>query len=300
MKRGFLSLNASKKNTPQELQKRVVDKFAKWKSPFLGEDRLKTLELMPARQRYLKLKYLEGWINSLPDQVQDEYRNKAYKQQTKLDVASASAKAEEAIYTNFLRWLAGNGTAYEKTLTPWAIQSKPPAFELPEVRALFDGIIDELSAAEKRMVKLIFKGPQSLNDYWLWYKFIIQWDEMDETNPWQWLDMVPPPEDYPGQIEVPGPFVKDMYRDHTDYPEDREYTQSISKQTETNRSKPAQHDWPPSQAERYYDEYVRRVPEVPQPEEAPEVPEVPEVPEAVEAPEAGEFWPDDWDEVPFV
>lgn len=237
MRRGFLSFNKNPIPTTI-LHDDVVKKFAKWRSPLLGENQLKTLQLLPREQMISRFQRLERWTQENSKTENDDADFISLHTWRALGEKQAQEFVEsmdQDIYIGFLKWLANDGTKDEKYRTPWSNEKTPPAFELPEVRALFDELLDEMSAAEIRMVKLVLRGPQSLNDYWLWYKFIVHWNELDETNPWAWLDMNPPQDNTPPNANiVPGPIMQDAIPPRSPYI-DRDYKAFVNKNNFSER-----------------------------------------------------------------
>lgn len=75
----------------------------------------------------------------------------------------------------FLAWLLGKGLEQDHKKTPWG--REPHALELPEVRAWLDQIIDSASFTESYLLKLLFRGPQSLDEYAIYYKYLLHMEE---------------------------------------------------------------------------------------------------------------------------
>lgn len=75
----------------------------------------------------------------------------------------------------FMAWMLGKGLDVDHKKTPW--NREPHALELPEVRAWLDQIIDAASYTENFLLKLLFRGPQSLEDYAIYYKYLLHMEE---------------------------------------------------------------------------------------------------------------------------
>jgi hypothetical protein len=90
-------------------------------------------------------------------------------------------------YKRFLTWLMGKGQEEDHIRTPWYRQAQ--ALELEEVRELLEAFLWEIHIVENQLLKLVWKGPQTLNEYYLYFKYVLQHQEFVlETDPWFFLE----------------------------------------------------------------------------------------------------------------
>ncbi len=100
---------------------------------------------------------------------------------------SHEAKLDEQYTKNFYSWMMGRGDAADHEKTPWARQ--PHALELAEVRKVLEQILDALFATELYLIKLIYRTPQSLSEYAIYYKYILNYERWTaEDDFWIFLD----------------------------------------------------------------------------------------------------------------
>jgi len=96
-------------------------------------------------------------------------------------------KLDQQYTKNFYAWLMGHGTPEDHAKTPWG--RKPHALELPDVRKVLEQILEALFATELYLVKLIHRTPQSLEEYAIYYKYILNFDHWaKEDDVWMFLD----------------------------------------------------------------------------------------------------------------
>jgi hypothetical protein len=159
-------------------------KFKAWRTQFSMENGLQTVAQLPA----VKAKQFETWLQVEISNAVDGDRRKAL---VDLQVAREASKVDGNIdvefYKRFLAWLMGKGTAVDHAGTPWG--RRPTALELEEVRELLEAFLWEVAQVENALLKLVLRGPQSLNDYYLYFKYILQHEQFVlEEDPWLFLD----------------------------------------------------------------------------------------------------------------
>lgn len=75
----------------------------------------------------------------------------------------------------FMAWLMGKGLKEDHDKTPWG--REPHALRLPDVRAWIEQMVDAASLVENYLTKLLFRGPQTLEEYALYYKYLLHMEE---------------------------------------------------------------------------------------------------------------------------
>lgn len=113
----------------------------------------------------------------------------------------------------FMAWLMGKGLEEDHKLTPWGREAH--ALLLPEVRAWIEQMVDAASITENYLTKLLFRGPQTMEEYAIYYKYLLHMDEYLTTDDaWFFVEF---PELYNGyhlqrgpDAILPGPPEKDV------------------------------------------------------------------------------------------
>lgn len=170
--------------TPQMYSEELGRKFKAWRTQFSLENGLNTVAQLPA----LKARQFEAWLDMEIKLTNDGDRRKAL---VNLKVAREASKVDGNIdsdfYKRFLTWLMGKGANVDHLRTPWG--RRAVALELPDVRELLEAFLDEIAFVENKLFKLVFRGPQTLNDYFLYFKYVLQNAEFVLVeDPWLFLD----------------------------------------------------------------------------------------------------------------
>lgn len=180
------------------LKEQIGKKFQAWSTALQKEDFLDKMQLLaPERKKILvqveqqnrqfftaRIKKMrdEGYFADMSDaQIKQLYDNKFSRLLVKESYKNAKREADEKVVQMFLSWLNGSGTPEELKKTPWG--KLKLAYEIPEVRAWVGSFIDIMHDTKLKLFKLVWKGPKTLNDYWIYWKFVIHADSWDEEDP---------------------------------------------------------------------------------------------------------------------
>ncbi len=179
--------NAAPSTDLSYVAKRIEDAFGKYETALQKDKGAALLQPLPAkRQRQLE-KYLDSKIAYFT-QVGDEQMVSALKHY----MVNAMMKAEEAkisedYHKSFLAWLLGQGKASDHARTPWG--REPHALELPSVQRVLEQILEAMYITKTYLIKLIFRAPQTLGEYAIYYKYILHCDDwMATEDAWIFLD----------------------------------------------------------------------------------------------------------------
>lgn len=181
MQRGLLS---RRQPTQQELAQVVGEKFKPWKTGLQQEFMLDKMQALSSeRHRYVKQFVEAKLLEDLSEQERKAWR-------TWLVMYEAEGLEEGAntqIVKSFIAWLLGRGDDKFHRKTPWGRETH--AMELPEARAFVDGFVDALMETEKYLLKLIWKTPQTLEEYWIYFKYILNADTyLRKDDPWFFVE----------------------------------------------------------------------------------------------------------------
>lgn len=160
-------------------------KFKAWRTLFSQEQFLGTVTQIPA----VKEELLQQWFEQrIKETGEDQFETGWFDFfRVKREVEAKEASIDQDFYKSFLAWLLGKGKPSDHEKTPWGREAH--AVQLPEVRALMDAFLDEISEVENAIAKLLFRGPQTLNEYFLYYKYILQHDRyLLIGDPWFFLE----------------------------------------------------------------------------------------------------------------
>lgn len=213
-KRGLFGRSVPPPN-PQEVNGKIGKKFEAWKTALQKEDALQyMMPLAPTRRKIMdKLmettdihewynKRLKAIVENNPlfndmgeSLVSDTYVGEAVAQFIKHDIKYrvkqerelAEERANQAYIQQFILWLQGKGDATLHAKTPWGI--KTPALELKEVRDYLDSFLDIFYDTWLRLTKLVFNGPNTLNEYWIYYKYVLHAEDWPVEDPLYFLDI---------------------------------------------------------------------------------------------------------------
>lgn len=181
MQRGLLS---RRQPTQQELAQVVGEKFKPWKTGLQQEFMLDRMQALSSeRHRYVKQFVEAKCLEDLSEQERKAWR-------TWLVMYEAEGLEEGAntqIVKSFIAWLLGRGDDKFHRKTPWGRETH--AMELPEARAFVDGFVDALMETEKYLLKLIWKTPQTLEEYWIYFKYVLNADTyLRKDDPWFFVE----------------------------------------------------------------------------------------------------------------
>lgn len=172
-------------------------KFKAWRTLFSQEQFLATVAQIPAVKEELLDTWLEDKVNTTGRETFEAGWYQYYK--IKRDVKAKEAAIDQDFYKSFLMWLIGKGKPSDHDVTPWGREAH--ALQIPEVRALMDAFLDEISLVENAIAKLLFRGPQTLNEYFIYYKYILQHEKyMLSGDPWFFLEF----KRYAGKLDNQG------------------------------------------------------------------------------------------------
>lgn len=172
-------------------------KFKAWRTLFSQEQFLATVAQIPAVKEELLDEWLEEKVKTTGRETFEAGWYQYYK--IKRDVKAKEASIDQDFYKAFLMWLIGKGKPSDHEVTPWGREAH--ALQIPEVRALMDAFLDEISLVENVIAKLLFRGPQTLNEYFIYYKYILQHEKyMLVGDPWFFLEF----KRYAGKLDSDG------------------------------------------------------------------------------------------------
>lgn len=172
-------------------------KFKAWRTLFSQEQFLATVAQIPAVKEELLDTWLADKVNTTGRETFEAGWYQYYK--IKRDVKAKEAAIDQDFYKSFLMWLIGKGKPSDHDVTPWGREAH--ALQIPEVRALMDAFLDEISLVENAIAKLLFRGPQTLNEYFIYYKYILQHEKyMLAGDPWFFLEF----KRYAGKLDSQG------------------------------------------------------------------------------------------------
>ena len=173
----------------------LKQRFAIYRTLLQTEGPSKFFEPLPSVKREQIRKYAEKQrLNAPPDKAQAWY--------TWEMMQDKFIEGQDYDYQKrFMTWLMGKGLEEDHKLTPWGREAH--ALMLPEVRAWIEQMIDAASITENYLAKLLFRGPQSLEEYAIYYKYLLHMEEYLTTDDaWIFIEF---PELYNGYHLQRGP-----------------------------------------------------------------------------------------------
>jgi hypothetical protein len=199
----------------QNVNGQVGKKFEAWKTALQKEDAIQYLMPLAGTRRKIVDKLLQrseigSWYSRRVEAIhrnvpffspmeegtlRDLYNNLAgnaflkhdIKARLKEEQALVEERANQKYVQQFILWLQGKGDDALHAKTPWG--RKKPALELKEVRDYMDSFLDIFYDTWLRLTKLVFNGPNSLNEYWIYYKFVLHADDWPAEDPIYFLDI---------------------------------------------------------------------------------------------------------------
>lgn len=217
MKRGLLNPRGSVPPVDfakQKLSNEVGRKFKAWKTMLQKEDIMTKMSALPSKKQARINKFIDRQIADA-EAANDGSTAARWKWlKVERQAQGLDEMADSEFTKGFYHWMAGRGSEKDHKKTPWG--REPHAMELEEVREVFKGFIDALVDTEVYLQKLIWKGPQTQREYFIYYKYVLNGDKyMREDDPWFFtefkdlLDTALPMDDY-GPNVPPHPQPKHL------------------------------------------------------------------------------------------
>ena len=178
-------LGSRRRASRQELADSIGQKFRAWKTDLQKEFMLDKMTALSSERR----KYVEQFIErKLKDPEVPKKEKRGWAMWKAMHEAEGlEQQADTNLVKGFTAWLMGRGSDCDHQKTPWG--REPHAMELPEARAFIDGFVDALMESEKYLLKLIWKTPQTLEEWFIYYKYVLNADTyIKYDDPWFFLD----------------------------------------------------------------------------------------------------------------
>lgn len=193
-KRGLLNIRGGTplpQQSKQALSNKIGQKFKAWKTELQKEDALVKMTALPHESQAAIDNFIEREITRIkkrePDTAPGDER-KWRNLQIARRYQNLKNQQDEEFAKRFWHWIAGRGDKADHDKTPWG--REPHGMELEEVREIFKGFIDALVDTETYLQKLIWKGPQDLNEYYIYFKYVLHADDyMKTADPWFFLEI---------------------------------------------------------------------------------------------------------------
>jgi hypothetical protein len=92
--------------------------------------------------------------------------------------------ANKEFQQGFIKWLQGNMTNEERAYTPWhePAEMRKIFISFPEVREYLSFMVDVLVESKDLLLKLVELGPQTYNEFFLYYKYIVQESKISDLD----------------------------------------------------------------------------------------------------------------------
>lgn len=188
MHRGLGNPRSAPNTDLSYVAQKIEKAFKKYETALQKDGGAEILKPLPAtRQKQLE-KYFErriAWAREHPDGQAIIAALYQYRE-------AALAKAQEEtidheFHKSFLAWLLGQGKQADHAKTPWG--REPHALELPSVRRVLEQILEAVYVTKTYLMKLIFRAPQTLGEYAIYYKYILHCDDwIQKEDVWMFLD----------------------------------------------------------------------------------------------------------------
>lgn len=185
MRRGIGNPWRNKPPNPAIYAEALGKKFKAWRTQFSLERGMDTIAQLPS----IREKEITNWLDQRIDEAKADPPRQTALQTLKWqrEFSKMEGAIDNAFYKRFLTWLMGKGQEGDHLKTPWYRQAQ--ALELEEVRELLEAFLWEIHLVENQLLKLVWKGPQTLNEYYLYFKYVLQHQEFVlETDPWFFLE----------------------------------------------------------------------------------------------------------------
>ena len=118
-------------------------------------------------------------IDSLLETADEQERNALKIYKMNLQTEQIEGNVNRNFQRDFWRWLLGRGTDADSKNTPWG--RKSVAYD-PEVSAYLDQWVVKRENYRMKLALLKFRVPVGLNQFYLYFKYIVRGNEVDSTN----------------------------------------------------------------------------------------------------------------------
>lgn len=187
IRRGLGSPFRKIERSQDDVARVVQGQFRRYRTAFDREDPKGPFQPLPSHRQEMLAKFLDAKIEKARAEGNSaaELGYETYKAQ--MAAQSLEGAAEDDFRKNFIAWLMGQGLEEDHKLTPWG--REPQALELPDVQMLLEDFVDALSLVENYILKLIYRAPQTLGEYAIYYKYVLHCDKwLNMDDPWMFLD----------------------------------------------------------------------------------------------------------------
>lgn len=185
MRRGIGNPWRNKAPNPAIYAEALGKKFQAWRTQFSLEQGMDTIAQLPS----IKEAEISKWLNEAIAAAADDPAKRTALETMLMqrEFNKMEGAIDGTFYKRFLTWLMGKGQEEDHIRTPWYRQAQ--ALELEEVRELLEAFLWEIHLVENQLLKLVWKGPQTLNEYYLYFKYVLQHQQFVlETDPWFFLE----------------------------------------------------------------------------------------------------------------
>lgn len=167
--------NAAPSTDLSYVAKRIEDAFGKYETALQKDKGAALFQPLPAKRQRQLDKFLTHRIKYYEEKGDKDYVSaiKHYMVQTMMK--AEEAKIAEDYQKSFFAWLLGQGKQSDHARTPWG--REPHALELPSVRKVLEQILEALYITKTYLIKLIFRTPQTLGEYAIYYKYILHCED---------------------------------------------------------------------------------------------------------------------------
>jgi len=167
--------NAAPSTDLSYVAKRIEDAFGKYETALQKDKGAALFQPLPAKRQRQLDKFLGQRMDYFEQKGDKDMVSaiKHYMVQTMMK--AEEAKISEDYQKSFFAWLMGQGKQSDHTRTPWG--REPHALELPSVRKVLEQILEALYITKTYLIKLIFRAPQTLGEYAIYYKYILHCED---------------------------------------------------------------------------------------------------------------------------
>lgn len=167
--------NAAPSTDLSYVAKRIEDAFGKYETALQKDKGAALFQPLPAKRQRQLDKFLGQRMDYFEQKGDKDMVSaiKHYMVQTMMK--AEEAKISEDYQKSFFAWLMGQGKQSDHTRTPWG--REPHALELPSVRKVLEQILEALYITKTYLIKLIFRTPQTLGEYAIYYKYILHCED---------------------------------------------------------------------------------------------------------------------------
>ena len=206
MQRGLANLRSTPKTDRTDLARQIGVKFKAWETALLREDSLNLMVPLSSQKRKLvnreladKSRYIDDFRSAFITRLiagEPEYQKQLVaKELVRHDARynydkmreTAEENAQMEFVKQFIDWLQGKGPNRLHDRTPWGREK--PALELKEVRSYLEGFLDVFYKTWLKLTLLVFRGPQTLNEYWIYYKYVLHPEDWPNEDPLYFMEI---------------------------------------------------------------------------------------------------------------